>query len=282
MIAPTLDSVLNQCYQDFEVIIVDDCSSDIAELEAVIKHFNDNRVRLIKHESNLNGAAARNTGIKAATGKYIAFLDSDDVWPISRLKIVADEIKCTDASSNTIFYGQVDFKFPEERTGIIKPTNALGNMQVAEYLFLHNGLIQTSTIVCSRVLAHKIGFDERFVRHQDYDFCIRAQAIGAKFHFIQVVLSHWLRHKGANVINKGAKVDFCLFWLKEMSKYMSSREQAAYLIKVLFPISIESGKFKIAYTLLVSHFTKLPISITLKSLYAGCKAFVKYLLRKVK
>ena len=74
----TLESVLNQAFQGFEVLIVNDASPDWEEALPIINGFNDTRIKLLSHEFNRNGAAARNTGIKAANGDCIAFLDADD------------------------------------------------------------------------------------------------------------------------------------------------------------------------------------------------------------
>ncbi len=74
----TIRSVLNWTYQDFEIIVVDDCSTD--HTEEIVKGINDHRIRYISHDQNRVGFAARNTGIKAPQGKHIAFLDSDDEW----------------------------------------------------------------------------------------------------------------------------------------------------------------------------------------------------------
>jgi len=78
LITRAVHSVLNQTYQDFEYIVVDDASTD--NTEEVIKGFKDERIKYIKHEKNRGPSAARNTGIKAAKGEYIGFLDSDDEW----------------------------------------------------------------------------------------------------------------------------------------------------------------------------------------------------------
>ena len=86
-ITKTVNSVLRQTYKNTEIIIVDDCSKD--NTREVIKELEntDQRVRCIFHEKNGGAAVARNTGIENAKGRYIAFLDSDDVWESNKLSV---------------------------------------------------------------------------------------------------------------------------------------------------------------------------------------------------
>ena len=78
-----IDSVLSQTYDNWELLIVDDCSSDNSY--ELIAGYHDKRITLIELEENVGAAEARNIAIREAKGKYIAFLDSDDVWNLNKL-----------------------------------------------------------------------------------------------------------------------------------------------------------------------------------------------------
>lgn len=83
-IEESIQSVINQSYRDWELIIVDDNSTDDTDI-VIKKYENDNRIIYIKNEENLGAALTRNKAIRAAKGKYIAFLDSDDLWTSDKL-----------------------------------------------------------------------------------------------------------------------------------------------------------------------------------------------------
>jgi len=85
-ISETIDSVLTQTYQNWEMIIVDDCSPD--DSNALIEEYcqKDTRIKLIKLEKNSGPAVARNKAIEEAEGRYIAFLDADDLWISNKLE----------------------------------------------------------------------------------------------------------------------------------------------------------------------------------------------------
>lgn len=83
-IGKTIESVLNQTYSNWELIIVDDCSKD--NTEEVVKAFNDSRIKYNKLENNSGAAIARTEAMKIASGTYMAFLDSDDLWKKDKLE----------------------------------------------------------------------------------------------------------------------------------------------------------------------------------------------------
>lgn len=84
-IEETIESVLNQTYTDWELIIVDDCSSDNTD-EIIKKYLSDERIKYFKNEKNSGAAVSRNKALSEAKGKWIAFLDSDDLWSKDKLE----------------------------------------------------------------------------------------------------------------------------------------------------------------------------------------------------
>ena len=78
LVSRSINSVLKQTYNNFELIIIDDGSTD--NTKQIINSFNDNRIVYLKHNHNKHASAARNTGIAKSKGELIAFLDDDDQW----------------------------------------------------------------------------------------------------------------------------------------------------------------------------------------------------------
>ena len=77
-IAESIQSVIDQTYKNWELLIVDDCSTD--NTDQVVASFNDDRIRYLKNKKNSGAALTRNKAIREARGEWIAFLDSDDLW----------------------------------------------------------------------------------------------------------------------------------------------------------------------------------------------------------
>lgn len=83
-IVETIESVLEQTYRNWELIIVDDCSTD--DTESIVASFRDDRIRYIRNEKNSGAAVSRNRALREAKGRWIAFLDSDDLWLPEKLE----------------------------------------------------------------------------------------------------------------------------------------------------------------------------------------------------
>ena len=104
----TIESVLKQEYENWELIIVDDCStdktSDIAEKYAKT----DSRIKILKNKTNKGAACSRNTAIEYASGRYLAFLDSDDVWNCKKLAKQIDYMEKNAFSFTCTAYDKID------------------------------------------------------------------------------------------------------------------------------------------------------------------------------
>lgn len=107
-IGETIESVINQSYQNWEMIIVDDCSSD--NTEEIVNEFikKDDRIKYYKLEQNSGAAIARNKAMEIASGKYMAFLDSDDVWTIDKLKRQIKFMEDNNFNITCTSYQQID------------------------------------------------------------------------------------------------------------------------------------------------------------------------------
>ncbi|MGK4060387.1 glycosyltransferase family 2 protein [Loigolactobacillus coryniformis] len=110
-IKTAIESVQQQIYSNWELIIVDDCSSDATH--KIISRFIDARIKLITLSENLGISYARNKAIQKSTGKYIAFLDSDDVWRTDKLSKQINYMENT-GSAFTYTYYQVINEYDEK------------------------------------------------------------------------------------------------------------------------------------------------------------------------
>ena len=165
----SVQSVLNQSYTDLEVIVVDDCSTD--DTSSVVNRImaRDNRVKYIKHEINAGACAARNTGIAAASGEYIAFQDSDDSWRKDKLKIQMETMKrfqadvCICKMKRHYRSNNRTSIYPNVETGLI------------EYMdIIKQPLVSTQMILAKREVFADHIFDIKVKRMQDFDWSVRA------------------------------------------------------------------------------------------------------------
>lgn len=105
-IKETIQSVLDQTYTNWELIIVDDCSTD--NTEEVLATINDSRIRYFKNEKNSGAAVSRNKALRAAKGQWIAFLDSDDLWMSEKLEKQINFMKKNGYSFSYTNYEEID------------------------------------------------------------------------------------------------------------------------------------------------------------------------------
>ena len=105
-IKETIQSVINQTYENWELVIVDDCSKD--NTEEIVASFNDKRIKYHRLEKNSGAAVARTTSMKKAIGNYMAFLDSDDLWKKDKLEKQLDFMKKNNYNFTCTAYEQIN------------------------------------------------------------------------------------------------------------------------------------------------------------------------------
>ena len=105
-IKQAIDSVLNQTMKNFELIIVNDCSTDGSE--EIVKTYTDERIKYFKNKQNSKVSFSRNFGVSQASGDYVAFIDSDDVWLNTKLERQLEYMKSKNAKICYSSYGFVD------------------------------------------------------------------------------------------------------------------------------------------------------------------------------
>lgn len=141
-IEATVNSVLSQTESDFELLLVDDCSED--STCEVVSRFRDERIRLIRLSDNMGAYAARNMGLSEAKGRFIAFLDADDIWAFDKLE---KEKKFLLSNGYGFVFTGYEFA-DEDARGLGKVVEVPA--QISYKQALHNTTIFTSTVMIDR------------------------------------------------------------------------------------------------------------------------------------
>jgi glycosyltransferase involved in cell wall biosynthesis len=188
VVGRAIESVLNQTFRDLELIVVDDGSRD-GTVDAVSR-VEDPRLRLIQHETNRGGNAARNTGAEAASAPLLAFQDSDDFWLPRKLEAQLQSLG-TDSEAGACYCGMITYGCdPNNRIGSrvcrYVPARAVpqpgGDLSRA---VLDASFISTQTfLVETQVFRAAGGFDNGLAALQDWDLVIRV-AQRAKIAFLE-------------------------------------------------------------------------------------------------
>ncbi len=165
-----IESLLNQTYKEFEVIVVDDGSID--GTKEVVKDCNDARIRYIKLEENRGAAAARNIGIDNAKGEFIAFQDTDDEWHHEKLKMQMKEFETTSSKIGVIYTGI--WRIKSDKKNYV-PANKIfkkeGNIHNA--LLMGNFIPLPAAVVKKECFSETGLFDESLPCLQDWELWIR-------------------------------------------------------------------------------------------------------------
>jgi glycosyltransferase involved in cell wall biosynthesis len=170
-----INSILNQTYNNFEIIIIDDCSTDLS-YEIAKKNVSE-KIRLIKHDKNKGLSASRNTGILNSKAEYITFLDADDVWKPTYLEEIKSLIDTYPEAK--LFATNYEEVYPNEV--VILPKNNANTLESSQIIedFFKISLGQPLYCACSLCVEKSVfdivgNYNETITYSEDIDFNIRA------------------------------------------------------------------------------------------------------------
>lgn len=194
-IVDAIESVRAQTLTDWELIVVDDCSTDATPSIAWADAERDARIRVLSNERGIGAAASRNRALRHARGVYMAFLDSDDLWEPTKLE---RQVRCA----------------REQGAGIVYCSYALidesGRRAFSDYLvpesttyeeMLEESVIGCSTALVSGELARRFQFPTN-VYHEDYAYWLRLLRGGARAVGLREVLASYRVRRGSRASNK--------------------------------------------------------------------------------
>jgi glycosyltransferase involved in cell wall biosynthesis len=187
-----------QTFTNWEVLIVDNHSTD--NTDQVVTDFNDSRMKLFKIHNNGVIAASRNAGIRAASGEYIAFLDSDDWWKPEKLRLSSDALN---AGADLVYHDLFLVTKTDQRLFLKKVTTRGLTRPVFDNLLTNGNCINNSSVVVKKILLTSIGGiaeDYDLIAAEDYDCWLRIAKLTDKFTRIPNTLGfYWAG--GGNISN---------------------------------------------------------------------------------
>lgn len=216
-----IDSVVNQIGYDElieSVIIVDDKSEKINEIENLVISYHCEKIILIKNDFKSNAAYTRNQGARTACSEWICFLDSDDTFTSTKLielsRHISEDVDVIYNKAMVYFDGVLDDIVPH------RPLNE--KEDISEFLFTSKEYMQTSMLTVRQSFFKNNGFNENYKRHQDYDLCLTFQQVGMKLSFLDIPCTNIMWGGSERPAMKGESYEYSMNWLNENRKRITN------------------------------------------------------------
>ena len=194
LIGETIESVLNQTYQNWEWIVVDNCSTD--KSRDLITAINDSRIKVISLEKNSGGPAhPRNVGIENAKGEYVALLDADDIWHNEKLEALSKYY----GEYEIIYHNEIHFYNKVEEGFKVNSVDVDKLKDLYSSLLIHGNIFSPSATMIKREILSIFNFDEYIGIQgvEDYDLWIRLAEKSYLYKFDNRYLGYYRLHDEA-------------------------------------------------------------------------------------
>lgn len=188
-------SVQAQTYENWELLVIDDCSRD-ATCEIVERlAAEDPRIRLIRNKQNMGVSRTRNRGIEMSRGRYVAFLDSDDMWRPGKLECQIEALERTGADFSYCSYAIVDAEGKQAKPDYMVPT------RITYESLLRENVVGCSTVLIEAPVIKANLFGSGFY-HEDYVLWVKLLKDGLKAVGCGEVLADWRYIENSRSFNK--------------------------------------------------------------------------------
>lgn len=240
LIEKSVRSVLAQTYKNLEVIVVDDASTD--NTEATVRSISDSRVKYVRLAKNSGACAARNEGIRLASGAYIAFNDSDDQWTAEKVRrqldflvehkadVVICKMECMDADGSFLHF------FP----------NKNGSSRISYNELLRYNCASTQTFFGKASCFKETPFDIKMPRLQDWDDALRLSQKYAVFFQDEVLVRTFIQSDSISSHPEKGVQAMELLWEKHKDAVSASRSSAEQFFKKKAAFLCYAGKNPVA------------------------------------
>jgi len=245
LVLRAIHSALSQTYNDIEVIVVIDGPDD--RTVQCLGQISDKRVRVLPVSKKIGGAEARNIGIRAANGHWIAFLDDDDEWLPEKI-----EKQLSLARYATELYPVIACRLIAQTNNekYVWPKRLPDQLEsIADYLFFRSSffqgetLVQTSMLLAPKELLLKVPF-RKLPRHQEWDWLLRASEVpGFELNFEPEPQVIWHIDENRGRISNSTcdnEYEFSLRWIKEYQDRISKRSYSNFILTVAASIARKS------------------------------------------
>lgn len=244
LVVKAVRSALRQDFSSLEVIVVMD--GEDAETRVKLESIEDARLRVIDLAVSVGGAEARNVGVRAARGCWIAFLDDDDEWlphKLSRQIATVRQSHC----AWPVVASRLIVRTPQYE--VVRPLRKYRDGQpLSEYLFCRTSLrdgpyaMQTSTLLAARELMMTVPFRAGLPRHQDWDWALRAgQTPGVGLKVIDEPLVVYRTEDGRASVGRQQDWAFSLAWGREMRRCFSPQAYSWFIAAECVSRAAKSG-----------------------------------------
>lgn len=240
MLVRTVQSVLNQDYSSIEIIIINDGSAQsgiemlfLNEVASLVTDRNDTSLKYIELERNFGACFARNIGIKYSCGKFLQFLDSDDLLHKQKFSIQTKDIE-----SNNVMISVSDFSIVDETGNLIRTERNCGSLITKS--IMSRSIFTAAPLVMASAIKDTILWSENLPRLQDVDFWARVILLYQKWSYVDLPLCYYVSHTSSRISSHYTKSNlmkvtraFNLVDPVYLLKVMKNNG----LLRLIFPIS---------------------------------------------